>query len=197
MSLTITIISGSHRKDSGSRKVANYLSELCGSFPGAVPRIIDLADEPVPLWHEDMWDETSDLAKHWRATTAPVLKGSDGFILISPEWGGMVPAALKNFLLYCTPGDVGHKPALICGVSAGMGGSYPISELRASGYKNNRICFLPEHLIFRNVGKFPEEDKYMQERSRVALQLLTDYAQAMIPLRSQLSFDWKAYPNGM
>ena len=64
----------------------------------------------------------------------------------------MVPAALKNFfLLWAATGELSHKPALPCAVSAGEGGAYVISELRMSSYKNNRLCWLPEQLIARQV----------------------------------------------
>ena len=66
----------------------------------------------------------------------------------------MVPAKLKNFLLYCSKDELAHKPALLVSVSAGLGGSYPIAELRISSYKNNRLCYLPENVIIRNIETF-------------------------------------------
>ncbi len=42
--------------------------------------------------------------------------------VIAPEWHGMVPAALKNFfLLWAATGELSHKPALPCAVSAAEG----------------------------------------------------------------------------
>ena len=72
-------------------------------------------------------------------------------MVIAPEWHGQVPAGLKNFFLICGRAEVGHKPALITTVSSGDGGAYPVAELRMSSYKNNRICYIPEQLIIRNV----------------------------------------------
>ena len=46
-----------------------------------------------------------------------------------------------------------NKTIVVTGVSSGIGGAYPISELRASSYKNCRLCYLPEHLIVRQVEK--------------------------------------------
>lgn len=48
--------------------------------------------------------------------------------------------------------ELAHKPALIVFVSSDDGGSYPVAESRMSSYKNSRICYLPEHLIIRNVS---------------------------------------------
>ena len=63
----------------------------------------------------------------------------------------MATPGVKNFLLNCTADEVGHKPALIVTVSATRGGSYPVAELRMSGYKNNRLTWLPEHVIVQHV----------------------------------------------
>src|SRR5690606_35647286 len=121
------------------------------------------------------------------------LHSCDGFVIISPEWHGMVPAGLKNFLLMWTAGgELAHKPALIVTVSASVGGSYPVAELRMSGYKNNRLCFLPEHLIVRNVGSVfnansedndPKSQQYLSERLLYCLQLLREYALALRQVR--------------
>jgi NAD(P)H-dependent FMN reductase len=58
-----------------------------------------------------------------------------------------------NFMNYCGVEDVAHKPALLVSVSSGRGGAFPINQMRQLGYKNNRIMYLPEHLIVRSVEK--------------------------------------------
>ena len=40
-----------------------------------------------------------------------------------------------------------HKPGLIVTVSAGLGGSYPVTELRISSHKNTRLCYIPDHVL--------------------------------------------------
>ena len=80
------------------------------------------------------------------------LKAADALVVVSPEWGGMATPGVKNFLLNCTADEIGHKPALIVTVSASRGGSYPVAELRMSGYKNNRVAWLPEHVIVQHAG---------------------------------------------
>ncbi len=133
---------------------------------------------------------------------------ADGFIVISPEWNGMVPSVLKNlFLLYST--DVfAHKPGLIASISAGVGGSYPITELRTSSYKNSRICYLPEHLIFRHVTSifndsddYPDDNdestqSYMSERTDYCLDLLLSYSAALKTVRADVLQNPK-FGNGM
>jgi hypothetical protein len=116
----------------------------------------------------------------------------------------MVPPGLKNFFLLCSAADVGHKPALIVSVSSGIGGSYPITELRISSYKNTRIVYIPEHVIIRNVEELLHGDSAAGERdestrSRVgyALRVLKEYASALKGVRESGVIDHKSFPFGM
>jgi len=149
--MKISIISGSHRNPSQSEKVARYIeSELSSNFDDIEPWVYALADNPLPLWDQSLWEDNEE----WNQRLAPLrqqLSESDGFVIIVPEWHGQVPAGLKNFFLMFTRFELGHKPALIVAVSSGDGGAYPVSELRMSSYKNNRLCYIPEQLILRNI----------------------------------------------
>ena len=118
----------------------------------------------------------------------------------------MVPAALKNFFLVCGGASFAHKPALPVGVSVGPGGTYPINELRTSSYKNNRLCYLPEHLIVRNCMVVMNEDasendegehSYISERSLYCMRQLIAYADALARVRESGAADLTPYPNGM
>ena len=119
----------------------------------------------------------------------------------------MVPAALKNFfLLWASTGELSHKPALACAVSASDGGAYVIAELRMSSYKNNRLCWIPEHLIARHVKTLGNEDDALndpsaheafQQRAHYALQLLVAYADALGPIRAGGLIDHETFMNGM
>lgn len=203
--MKITIVSGSHRRDSQSAKVGRFLERTLNEQPlGEQTWLLDLADFPLPLWDESIW--AGDPA--WRDRLAPIseqLAASDGFVIISPEWHGMVPSGLKNFFLMWGKGELAHKPALIVAVSAGDGGAYPVAELRMSSYKNNRLCYIPEQLIVRHVESVlndtgdnnPEADTYFRDRSLFALRLLREYALALRAVRdSGLTVDAR-FKNGM
>ncbi|MBI5041649.1 MAG: NAD(P)H-dependent oxidoreductase, partial [Gammaproteobacteria bacterium] len=134
------------------------------------------------------------------------LSDSDAFVIVSPEWHGQVPAGLKNFFLLWGKGELAHKPALIVTVSSGDGGSYPVAELRMSSYKNNRICYIPEQVIVRNVEKVLNDDPamnneaadtYFRDRIRYALTLLKEYAAALHQVRASGAGDRSVYKNGM
>ena len=132
------------------------------------------------------------------------MRKADGFVIISPEWAGMVPPGLKNLLLFAGPKEVGHKPALIVAVSASRGGSYPVNELRTSGYKNSRMVYIPEHVLVQDVadvlaGETPASDRdaWLRRRIEFADRILLDYAKALIPIRSSGLTEHADFPYGM
>lgn len=190
--MKIMIISGSHRENSQSDKVARYIAQaLLDNKQATATEVFSLAGNPLPLWDEGIW---SGEAK-WQALLNPLsekLAASDGFVIIAPEWHGQVPAGLKNFFLLWGAGELAHKPALIVAVSSSDGGAYPVAELRMSSYKNNRICYIPEQLIVRNVESVlnadpiqnkPEADSYFRERIVYAGGILCAYATALKSVR--------------
>lgn len=193
--LKIALVSGSNRPDSQSGKVARFLAQrLVGS--GQQVSVIDLAVTPLPLW-------PAGEAEHW-AGMQQGLREADALVVIAPEWHGMACPAVKNFFLYAGKHELGHKPALLVGVSAGVGGAYPISELRASSYKNSRLCYLPEHLIVRQVEQVlnqaeaaDEADARIRRRIDYALDILCRYAQALAPVRAAIDLNAAEFANGM
>ena len=53
--MNITIVSGSHRKVSQSIKIAKVIKNALKPLKECdEANIFDLADNPLPLWHEDM-----------------------------------------------------------------------------------------------------------------------------------------------
>jgi NAD(P)H-dependent FMN reductase len=200
MSLKLVLLAGSSQPSSQSAKVAAYLQRRLlqlGHCAAADLSLIDLGASPLPLWPAE------DQAGAW-ADSAALLREADGLVLVSPEWHGMASPALKNFFVYAGRRELGHKPGLLVGVSAGGGGAYPLSELRASSYQNCRLCYGPEQLIVRQVDTVlngdaaaDEADARIRARADWALQVLVHYAQAMRPLRTAIQFDSPAFANGM
>ena len=202
--MKIGIISGSHRNPSQSDKVANYING-CLTDSHTETWQYSLANNPLPLWDQSIWENNPD----WVERLAPIKKSlteCDGFIIISPEWHGQVPSGLKNFFLLFSNKELGHKPAMLVSVSSGDGGAYPIAELRMSSYKNNRICYIPEHLILRHVESILNENdednnskphKYYQARINWALDILIGYANALKPMRETTQLFDDKFNNGM
>jgi len=202
----ISIISGSHRKDSQSEKVARFIEktlqekQLCDDT-----WLFSLKGNPLPLWDETIWKGNPE----WQQRLEPIsaqLASSDGLVVISPEWHGQVPSGLKNFFLMWGKGELAHKPALIVTVSSADGGAYPVAELRMSSYKNNRLCYIPEQVIVRNVESVlnedaeknnPDTDSYFRARIAYALGVLREYALALRTVRASAATGMDDFKNGM
>ena len=202
--MQIAIIVGSHRKDSQSSRVGAYIArDLARIDPSVTVDTIDLAGNPLPLWDESLWQGDSPLAAQWKPFRDRMRK-ADGFVIIAPEWAGMVPPGLKNLLLFAGPKEVGHKPALIVAVSASRGGSYPVNELRTSGYKNSRLVYIPEHVLVQDVadvlaGETPASDRdaWLRRRIEFADRILLAYAQALAPISASGLTEHAYFPYGM
>ncbi|MEM1189058.1 MAG: NAD(P)H-dependent oxidoreductase [Pseudomonadota bacterium] len=206
--MKIGVICGSHRNESQSEKVGRYAAgQLTDSGAADEVFLFSLAGNPLPFWDEGMW--TGD--PKWADALGELrqeLATCDGFVVVSPEWHGMVPAGLKNFfLLLAGTGELAHKAALIITVASGAGGgAYPVAELRMSSYKNSRICYLPEHLIVRSAGKVfnaeasendAEPHDYLHARLLYCLRLLREYAEALGAVRASGKASLEIYKNGM
>jgi len=204
--MKISIISGSHRAQAQSLKIARFIERTLREKALADETwLFSLAGNPLPLWDEGIWEGDPE----WEALLAPIaeqLHSSDGFVIVAPEWHGQVPSGLKNFFLLWTQGELAHKPALIVTVSSADGGAYPVAELRMSSYKNNRICYIPEQIIVRHCERVlnddpaqndPDADAYFRDRIGWALGILRAYAVALRAVRDSGATDTSVYRNGM
>jgi NAD(P)H-dependent FMN reductase len=203
--MKISIISGSHRDNAQSLKVAKVIQAYLDDGICDESWLFSLSGNPLPLWDQGVWDGDPD----WKERLAPIkqqLASSDAFVVISPEWHGQVPAGLKNFFLLFGKNELGHKPAMIVSVSSGDGGAYPVAELRMSSYKNSRICYIPEHVILRKVEKVLNDDpadndersdNYYRERIQWSLNILKQYAVGLKLVRESGATKTEKFNNGM
>lgn len=204
MTFKVCVLIGSHRVNSNSARLAEVItSKIASSSPHVNTWSLDLGKNPLPMWDEGVWSGSDS----WKQAWGPIsqrLQESDGLISIVPEYGGMVPAAVKNFFMLCSSKELGHKPGLIASVSSGRGGSYPVVELRSSSYKNTRIVWLPDHFILRdadqallNPSKTPDADLHNHKNLDYSLKVFCSYLSAMKTVRESGVLDYKNHPFGM
>lgn len=193
------LISGSQRPEGQTRRIVGYVERRMKALLGATTHMVDLSGLRLPPW--DSGNSSADPI--WTAIAAELRK-ADGFVVATPEWSGMACPALKNFFLFCTGGELAHKPALIVSVSTTLGGSYPVAELRMSSAKNTHVCYIPDHVIVRHAAHMlagPEaasgEDRRLRERIDYSLRVLECYAAALRAVRCAGVIDLKTYPYGM
>lgn len=197
--LNFVLVAGSSRNNSQSGKVARFLRQRLielGHSSLELCTMIDLGLGPLPLWPSDDSGPWSQYAER--------LKAADALIIVAPEWNGMACPAIKNFFIYASKAELAHKPGLLVGVSAGIGGAYPISELRASSYKNCRLCYIPEHLIIRQVEQqfnqasaANHDEQHLRARIDYALDVLQKYSVALQPVRASIDMTQAEFANGM
>lgn len=206
--MKITLVSGSlrHAENSQSLKIAKYMEKRVHEL-GITPDtfLLDLAQKPYPIWDEAIWDGD----EKWQAILKPLaaeLESSDAFIFLVPEYHGMAPSGLKNFLLMHNKHQIGHKPALLVGVSSSDGGAYAIAEMRMNSAKNNRLCYIPEQLVVRNAENVlnndttandQDADAYFRERIDYTLEILKQYASALTLVRESGKVHDDRFSNGM
>ena len=187
--MNLLIISSSQRLNSQSAKVAAYIEVLAGPFEQVTH--IELSQCDLGYWDGESVSKQK-INGAWEMINDK-LSFADAFVLVTPEWGGMASPLLKNFLLMSESTNCAHKPALLVSVSAGIGGAYPIAELKMNAFKNNKIVPTPDHLIVRNVqdvlnhplqgSQLTERDLSLRERVDYCLRVLGDYALALRSLR--------------
>ena len=79
-----------------------------------------------------------------------------------------------------------------------------MSELRTSGYKNNRLLVIPEHVLIQDVadmlvGDSPsnKQDAWIRKRITFANRLLLEYGKAVESIRASGLTDDADFPYGM
>lgn len=203
--MRIAVISGSHRVESQSKKVAHFIQKILQVELKEIEiLLLDLGVNPLPEWEESKWEESEKWKNQWQPISKQ-LQECSALVVVCPEWGGMVPSRLKNFFLLCDDDELAHKPGLIVSISSGRGGSYPVAELRMSSYKNTRLLWIPEHVIIQNVENvlnepfqaLSEADKYIQDRLLYSLKLLNEYADKLNMIRQSGVIDHDSFPYGM
>ena len=144
----ITLIVGTNRPGSNSRKVAVHVEEIYAELK--VPlHVLDLAQLPPEIFSPTSYAEKPD---SFRPFSDAVLQSS-GLVVVSPEYNGGVPGVLKYFIdMLKFPESFMDRPACFVGLAAGMWGALrPVEQLQAIfGYRN---AFLyPNRVFLPNVG---------------------------------------------
>lgn len=121
----ITIVVGTNRKNSVSRKIAEYYQTLLG----VESQIVDLADVPDGFISDALY-ENNGQNQVFNAMRDKV-QSADKLVFVVPEYNGSFPGVLKAFidgLKY--PEGVKNKKAAMIGVSSGVqGGVFAMSHL--------------------------------------------------------------------
>ncbi len=145
----ITIISGTNRPGSNTRKITARVEAHYKAL-GVATQILDLSDLPP-----EIFSPASYGAKPAGfAAFSDAILGSDGLVVITPEYNGSLPGVLKYFIdMLPFPESFERRPVCFVGLAAGMWGALrPVEQLQAIfGYRNAHIY--PERVFMPGIGK--------------------------------------------
>jgi chromate reductase len=165
----ITLIIGTNRPGSNTRKVAAQLEEIYAGLK--VPlHVLDLAKLPPEIFSPESYAEKP---KSFQPFADAVLQ-SAGLHVVTPECNGSVPGVLKYFIdMLKFPESFEQKPVCFTGLAAGMWGALrPVEQLQAIfGYRNAHIfpvrVFLPQiYNLLDDSGKIKDAELLARLKSQ-------------------------------
>jgi chromate reductase, NAD(P)H dehydrogenase (quinone) len=144
----ITVIVGTNRPGSNTRKVARHIEEFYAELK--VPlHVLDLAQLPPEIFSPASYAEKP---KSFLPFAEAVLK-SDGLHVVTPEYNGSFAGVLKYFIdMLKFPESFERRPVCFTGLSAGIWGALrPVEQLQTIfGYRNAHIY--PERVFLPGIG---------------------------------------------
>jgi NAD(P)H-dependent FMN reductase len=128
-SIEIPILLGSARIGRQSFKIARFILSTISGDQRFDTELIDLGEYDFPMMEQRLSEmQTVPSALQ---SFSDKLQRADGLIIVSPEYKGGMPGALKNAFDYLKPGILRRKPVGICTVSSGgFGGLNCLMQLR-------------------------------------------------------------------
>lgn len=144
----LTLIVGTNRPGSNTRKVARHVEEVYAAL-GVPLKVLDLANLPGEIFSPASYGEKP-------ASFAPFSQGvlqAEGLIVVTPEYNGSVPGVLKYFIdMLKFPESFEKRPVCFVGLAAGMWGALrPVEQLQMIfGYRY--ALLYPERVFLPGVG---------------------------------------------
>lgn len=163
----ITIISCTNRKLAVSRKISEFYQELLQQ-EGVSCHILDLQDLPEDFVQSALY-ENSGNNKDFNQLT-DLIKQSDKFVFVVPEYNGSFPGVLKAFIDGLDyPNPFRDKKCALVGLSSGVqGGALALSHL------TDILNYLGMHVLALKV-RMPQIEKVFRNgivSDKMLLQLL-------------------------
>ncbi|MDR3072504.1 MAG: NAD(P)H-dependent oxidoreductase [Clostridiales Family XIII bacterium] len=169
--IAVGVIVGSLRKESFSRKIANYVANL---LPEEIETtFIELGG--LPMYNQDYDDENCP-PEAW-VTFRRMVAAQDAFLFVTPEYNRSFPAVLKNAL------DIASKPlganhwsgkraALISQSPGNLGGALANMHIRQPmSFLNLQLMAQPEQIVANVASIFDADGNITDEHKQNSLSI--------------------------
>ncbi|MFI9510848.1 NADPH-dependent FMN reductase [Nocardia sp. NPDC052566] len=180
----------------GSTRTGRFVPTVADWFADRVRRRRDLEPDRIDLAAVELPDQLTD---HDEPAPAPVLAlgarlaAADAFVVITPEYNGSFPAAVKNAIDWFDTEWAG-KPVTVVSYGRDTDGARAAAQLRQVFSELDAVPIRRTVTIarawqrFAADGTWPRRDPELDEAVRTALDQLTWWATALRTARSTSPF---------
>ena len=180
MTVMISLIVGTNRPGSNTRKVARHV-EAFYSEQNVPLHVLDLAQLPPEIFAPAAYAEKP---KSFQPFAEAVLR-ADGLHVVTPEYNGGIPGILKYFIdMLKFPESFERRPVCFTGVAAGNWGALrPVEQLQAIfGYRNAYLY--PERVFLPQIYDLLDDsdrlkDAELLERLKAQVNGFTDFVERL------------------
>jgi len=180
----ITLIVGTNRPGSNTRKVARHLEEIYATLK-VLLHVLDLAQMPLEIFSPSSYAEKP---KSFQPFSDAILR-SAGLHVVTPEYNGSVPGVLKYFIdMLKFPESFEKRPVCFTGLGAGIWGALrPVEQLQAIfGYRNAYL--FPERVFLSRINNLLDEagrlkDAELLQRLRGQAEGFVDFVERLQKIR--------------
>lgn len=145
----IAILSGTNRSLSRTKLIANEVKSHYQSLSVA-HRLLDLADLPVEIFSPSSYEKKPEAF----ASFSNAVLDADGLVVVTPEYNGSFPGALKYFIdMLKFPESFERRPVCFVGLASGVWGALrSVEQLQQIfGYRNAYL--FPTRVFIPSVHK--------------------------------------------
>lgn len=162
----ITIISGTNRKNSKTREVANHYFEVFKELADEEVKLLCLEDVPLSMLNADMYSEAGQSEGITNIQDEYMIPAKKYFI-ISPEYNGSYPGVLKLFLDAVSIRQYKEtfkgKKAGLAGVASGRAGNLRGMDHLMGVLHHVGTDVMPGKLPLSQIGNLTEDGKIVDE----------------------------------